>query len=144
MEERDHRRKKRWSIWVLPADDVDFPCLEQIACVLRETWTPLGVFDGKEFAFPITSATAERVSPEDLNHGVRNHWGIESKSHWIRDAIWREDFNQSWVGNTAQTFAALRNLALGAIRLPGINQIKRTTESIGRDRLRAVPLLANM
>lgn len=143
IEERGHGRKKRWSIWVLPAIDIDFPCLEQIACIRRDTWTLDGTPIGKEFAFPITSASAEKASPADINIHVRNHWGIEGKSHWVRDTVWREDYNQSWVGNTAQTLAALRNLAIGAIRLAGNNEVKRTTERIARDRLRAIPLLAS-
>ncbi|MDQ1308331.1 MAG: hypothetical protein QG671_4165 [Actinomycetota bacterium] len=143
IEERGHGRKKRWSIWALPATDLDFPHLEQIACIRRDTWNLDGTYIGKEFAFPITSASAEKVSPSDLNHHVRNHWGIEAKSHWVRDTVWREDHNQSWKGNTAHAFAALKNLAIGAIRLAGLHEIKRTTESIARDRTRAIPLLAS-
>jgi predicted transposase YbfD/YdcC len=143
MEERGHGRKKRWSLWVLPATDLDFPHLEQIACIRRDTWTLDGTYIGKEFAFPITSAPAGKVSPSDLNHHVRNHWGIEGKSHWVRDTVWREDHNQSWKGSTAHTLAALKNLAIGAMRLAGLHEIKRTTESIARDRNRAIPLLAS-
>jgi len=142
IEERGHGRKKRWSLWVLPATDLDFPHLEQIACIRRDTWTLDGTYIGKEYAFPITSAPADKLGPADLNHHVRNHWGIEGKSHWVRDTVWREDHNQSWKGNTAHTLAALKNLAIGAMRLAGLHEIKRTTESIARDRIRAIPLLA--
>jgi hypothetical protein len=61
----------------------------------------------------------------------------------VRDTVWREDYNQSWIGNTAQALAALRNLAIGAIRLAGNNEVKRTTERIARDRLRAIPFLSS-
>lgn len=143
IEERGHGRKKRWSIWVLPATDIDFPHLEQIACIRRDTWTLDGTPIGKEFAFPITSASTEKATAADINIHVRNHWGIEGKSHWVRDTVWREDYNQSWIGNTAQALAALRNLAIGAIRLAGNNEVKRTTERIARDRLRAIPFLSS-
>jgi hypothetical protein len=143
IEERGHGRQKRWSLWTLPATDLDFPHLAQIACIRRDTWTLDGTYIGKEYAFPITSAPAEKVGPADLNHHVRNHWGIEGKIHWVRDTVWREDHNQSWKGNTAHTLAALKNLAIGAIRLAGLHEIKRTTESIARDRYRAIPLLAS-
>ncbi|HEY6793877.1 MAG TPA: hypothetical protein VI248_04255 [Kineosporiaceae bacterium] len=55
--ERGHGRKKKWSIWILSADDLDFPHLQQIACIQRETRTLLGVNIAKEYAFPITSAS---------------------------------------------------------------------------------------
>lgn len=142
IEERGHGRKKCWSIWTLPATEIDFPHLEQIACIRRDTWKLNGTYIGKEFAFPITSATREKVPPADLNHHVRNHWGIESKSHWVRDTVWREDHNQSWAGNTAHVLASFRNLALGILHLAGEHNIKRATERIARDRLRTIPLLA--
>lgn len=143
VEERGHGRKKRWSLWARPAINLDFPYLEQAACIRRDTWTLDGTHIGKEFAFVITSASCEKATPADINHHVRNHWGIEGKSHWVRDTVWREDHNQSWKGNTAHTFAAIKNLALGAIRLAGLTEAKRATERIARDRSRAIPLLAS-
>jgi hypothetical protein len=144
VEECGHGRKKRWSIWTLPATEIDFPHLEQIACIRRDTWALGGSYTGKEFAFPITSATRETVPPAELNRHVRNHWGIEAKSHWVRDTAWREDHDQSWAGNTAHVLAAFRNLALGILRLAGEHDVKRTTESIARDRLRATPIITAM
>lgn len=142
VEESGHGRKKRWSIWTLPATGIDFPHLEQIGCIRRDTWGLDGVYIGKEFAFPITSATREAVPPAELNRHVRNHWGIEAKSHWVRDTVWQEDHNQSWAGNTAHVLAAFRNLALGILHLAGEHHVKRATERIARDRLRAIPIIA--
>jgi len=141
-EERSHGRKKRWSIWTLPATEIDFPHLKQIGCIRRDTWGLDGSYIGKEFAFPITSATCESVPPAEINRHIRNHWGIEAKSHWVRDTVWQEDHNQSWVGNTAHVLAAFRNLALGILHLAGEHDIKRTTERIARDRLRTIPIIA--
>lgn len=142
VEERGHGRKKRWSLWTLPAAGIEFPHSQQIACIRRDTYTLLGQPTAKEFAFVITSATAEKVTPANLNKNVRGQWGIEAKVHWIRDVVWQEDHNQSWKGNTAHVLAAIKNLALGALRLAGENEIKRATESIARDRTRVIPILA--
>ena len=142
VEERGHGRIKRWSIWTLPATGIDFPHLKQLGCIRRDTWKFDGTPIGKEFAFPITSATHEDVPPAELNHHVRNRWGIESKSHWVRDTVWQEDHNQSWASNTAHTLAALKNLALGILHIAGEHDIKRTTERIARDRPRAIPIIA--
>lgn len=142
IEERGHGRKKRWSIWTLPADDLDFPHLQQIACIQRDTRTLTGAYIAKEYAFPITSATKSTLPAAELNGRVRGHWGIEAKTHWVRDTVWQEDHNQSWKGNTAHAMAALKNLAIGALRLAGFTEIKASTESIARDRRRAIPILA--
>jgi len=142
IEERGHGRKKRWSIWTLPADGLDFPHLQQIACIQRETHTLTGTYIAKEFAFPITSAERSALPAAELNNHVRKHWGIEAKSHWVRDTVWHEDHNQSWKGNTPHVMAVLKNLAASALRLVGFTQIKASTESIARDRHRAIPILA--
>lgn len=142
VEERGHGRKKRWSLWTLPATDINFPYVQQIACIRRDTCTLTGEAIGKEFAFVITSAPPEKIAPGPLNKYVRGQWGIESKVHWVRDVVWQEDHNQSWKGNAAHVFAAIKNLALGALRLADLHEIRRTTESIARDRTRAIPILA--
>ena len=73
---------------------------------------------------------------------MRQHWGIENKSHYVRDTTWREDHHKAYIGNGPYSMAILRNLALGLFHLNGIHKIKETTEDICRDRNRALHLLA--
>lgn len=78
------------------------------------------------------------MTAADVNRHTRNHWGIENKSHYIRDTVYREDDNQTYSGNAPQGLAALHNLAIGLFRLKGIRSIKETTELIHLDLMRAV------
>ncbi|MGH3937391.1 MAG: transposase, partial [Pseudonocardiaceae bacterium] len=96
----------------------------------------------KEIAFVITSSPSDQSNAADVNIHTRGHWGIENKSHYVRDTTWREDANQTYTGNGAHTIATLRNLALGLLRLNGVECIKETTERIYRDRNRALLFLA--
>ena len=142
VEDRDHGRIKRWETWVTDAAGIDFPHVEQLACIRRDVFDLDGVRVSKEYALVVTDVPADRAGPAELHTYVRGHWGIENKEHWVRDDTWREDANQSYVGNGQHSMAALRNLALGLLRLNGFGEIKRTTEWICRDRNRALPLLA--
>jgi predicted transposase YbfD/YdcC len=142
VEERSHGRITRWSTWMAEATGIDFPHAAQLGCVRRDEFTLGEVAISKEFAFLITSSPASQTSPADLHTYARGHWGIENKSHHVRDTTWREDDHQAWVGNGPHTLATLRNLAQGLFRLHGIHKIKEGTEAICRDRLRALPLLA--
>jgi predicted transposase YbfD/YdcC len=45
---------------------------------------------------------------------VRNHWGIENRCHWVLDAIYREDHNQTRDRNSAANHSILRRMALNA------------------------------
>lgn len=142
VEERAHGRINRWSTWMAEATGTDFPHATQLGAIRRDVLGLDEVPISKEFALILTSSPAEHTSPADLHTHVRQHWGIENKSHYVRDTTWREDDHQAWVGNGAHTMAALRNLALGLFRLNDIHKIKETTEAIRRDRTRTFLLLA--
>jgi predicted transposase YbfD/YdcC len=141
-EERDHGRITRWSTWMSGATGIDFPHAAQLGCIRRDEFTLDEKAISKEFVFIITSSPAGRTDPAGLHTHVREHWGIENKSHHVRDVVYREDHQHTWDGNGAHTMAALRNLVLGLFRLNGIHKIKEAAETVCRDRLRALPLLA--
>lgn len=142
VKERAHGRINQWSTWVTDADGIDFPCARQTGCIRREVFTLDGQLTSKEYAWIITSSGPEHTSAVDLHDHVRGHWGIENMSHYVRDTTWREDAHQAHTGSGPQVMATLRNLAAGLLRINGCHAIKRSTESICRDRTRALPLLA--
>jgi len=90
--------------------------------------------------FGVTSHTAARADPAALAQFVRGHWGIEAL-HWIRDAIYREDQSTAHTGSGPRVMAALRNLAVGALRLFGRKDIAEATRWANRDMTRAFTVL---
>lgn len=137
--ERGHGRINTWDTWVTDAAGIDFPCAMRAACIRRKVFTLDGECRSKELAWILSSAEA---TAEDFHDYVRSHWGIENKSHYVRDTTWSEDAHQAYIGNGPRVMATLRNLAAGILRLNGVNDIKRATEAIARDRHRAFPLLS--
>jgi predicted transposase YbfD/YdcC len=142
VEERAHGRINRWSTWVTDAAGIDFPHAAQVGAIRRDVLSLDEIPVSKEWALILTSSPAGHTSPVDLHTHVRQHWGIENKSHYVRDTTWREDDHQAWVGNGPHTMATLRNFAIGLLHLNDLHKIKETTEAICRDRHRALPLLA--
>jgi len=140
--ERGHGRINRWSIWTAEATGIDFPHGRQLACIRRDEFGLDEIAVSKEIVYAITSARAEHIGAAALNIHTRQHWGIENKVHYVRDVVWNEDGHQAYVGHGPQVMATLRNFALGLFRLNGINKITEATETICRDRTRALPLLA--
>jgi predicted transposase YbfD/YdcC len=141
MEDRSRGQRKTWSCWAADASGIDFPGAAQAAIIIRETFEVSGDRIGKEMSIVLTSADAGRMNSARLNFHKRSHWGIENKSHYPRDTVYREDNDQTWTGNGPQVLASIRNLAIGLIRLKGINAIKETTEWIAGDRTRALQLM---
>jgi predicted transposase YbfD/YdcC len=139
-EERGHGRINRWETWTADATGIDFPHIHQVACILRNEFTLGNVRVSKERAWIVTSS--DTATAADIHTHVRQHWGIENKSHHVRDTTWREDAQQTYTGSGPQVMATLRNTAASLLRLSGFTAIKKTTEWIARDRNRALPLLA--
>lgn len=138
VEDRSRGRVKRWSCWITNANGIEFPGASQAAFILREIFEVSGDRVSKETALVLTSQDAGQMTAADLNYRERGHWGIENKSHYVRDTVYREDHGQSWADNGPHVLAIIRNLAIGLIRLKGANAIKETTEWIAGDRMRAL------
>lgn len=84
-EECGHGRITRWSTWMTGATGIDSPHATQIGCIRRDEFALDGTPVSKEFAFIITSSPAGHTGPADPHTHVREHWGIENKSHYVRD-----------------------------------------------------------
>lgn len=140
-QEHDRGRITERSIWVEAATGIDWPHAAQVFLLRREVFDSTGARTSREFVFGITSRTADRINPAQLNAAVRGHWGIENREHLIRDVAFGEDAHQAYLGATPQVMATIRNLAISVIRLAGHHEIKRTLQRIRRDRTRALDLI---
>jgi predicted transposase YbfD/YdcC len=140
MEEHSRGRIKKWSCWLTGADGIDFPHAAQAACI-REIFEISGDRISKENALIITSGKTGEITATEVNQDVRRHWGIENKSHYVRDTLYREDHSQAWAGNGPQAMASLRNLALGLFRMKNVKAIKETAEWVCRDQARALQFM---
>jgi len=76
-----------------------------------------------ETVYGITSLNTSLKHLLDL---VRGHWGIENKSHWVRDVVFDEDRSRVENSNIAQFMASFRNLAITLIRLFVSNKISES------------------
>lgn len=79
--------------------------------------------DRVEVVYGVTSLSPERATPERLLELGRGHWAMENKSHWVRDVTFAEDRSQVRSGRLPQVMAALRNTAIGLLRLAGYRTI---------------------
>jgi predicted transposase YbfD/YdcC len=140
-EEHSRGRIKKWSCWITGAEGIDFPHAAQAAFIRREIFEISGDRISKEHALILTSRKTGKMTAADVNRHIRSHWGIENKSHYVRDTVYREDHGQAWAGNGPQALASLRNLALGLFRMKNVKAIKETTEWVCRDQARALQFM---
>jgi predicted transposase YbfD/YdcC len=138
VEEYKRGQYKKWRLWVTDASGINFPGLEQAAIIIRDTFNAAKERISKEMVIVITSASSAEMCAADINKHKRNHWGIENKSHYPRDVVYREDNDQTWQGEGPLVLAVLRSLAMSLFRLKGVKNIKETTEWVAGDRARAL------
>lgn len=106
----------------LPIDNIppDWPSLNSIIRVERFTFR-----DGKdhyEESFYISSLKTKNV--EQLALGIRQHWSIENRLHWVKDVLQNEDNARIKKGNGIETLSILRNIAINLSRGFNFDSIK--------------------
>jgi hypothetical protein len=76
VEERGHGRINRWETWTADATGIDFPHIQQVACILRNEFTLGKIWISKKRAWIATSSTATAA---DIHTYVRQLGNREQK-----------------------------------------------------------------
>ena len=119
----------------------DWPGLAQVFEVGRHVITKKTAKERVEVVYGVTSLSPERATPNRLLELVRGHWGIENKSHWVRDVTFDEDRSQVRCGNIPHIMAALRNTAIGLLRWAGHTNIAAACRRLAAQPAQALALI---
>ncbi len=94
------------------------------ARVTRFTWhkdTRTGLW--RETCEAALYASQIPLSATAIGAAIRQHWGIENRSHYVRDVTFGED--QSRIRSKPAQFARLRSFALNILRANGTTNVRR-------------------
>jgi predicted transposase YbfD/YdcC len=116
---RGHGRTELRTVRLTPATGIDFPHAAQVFRTVRHTGGLDGQRTRKQVVYGITSLTTERAGPAQIAAAQRGHWGIENRTHHVRDTTFDEDRCQVRIGNAPRNMATLRNLAIDTFRANG-------------------------
>lgn len=141
MHDRGHGRDETRTIQVTDVPDDLFPYAAQAFLIERYVRNLDGSPRSAIAALGITSATAGRAGPPRLANGVRGHWGIENRLHWVRDVTYGEDASTVRTRSAPQNMAAMRNLAIAALRTTGWTNIASGLRWASRDYINPLSLL---
>jgi hypothetical protein len=89
----------------------------------------------------MSSVPAERAGPATLLSWWRGHWGIENRSHYVRDVSMGEDASRISSGAAPQIMAAFRNAAVGFLRCRGVVNV---AEALRRNAAQVQSLLMSL
>ncbi|WP_410092872.1 transposase [Streptomyces sp. uw30] len=82
--------------------------------------------------YAVTSLTAEQAAPAQFANMIGSHWQIEAL-HRVRDTAFAEDASQLRTGNAPRAMATWRNLAVGALRIAGTQNVAAALRANSRD-----------
>ena len=94
----------------------------QAARVSRLTWhkdTKSGFWHATEEVSFYACQIA--LGAKAFGHAVRNHWGIENRSHYVRDVTFGEDKSRTRIKPTH--FARFRSFAINILRANGVENV---------------------
>ena len=126
MAETKEKRSGRWEHRRLQAstrlaDTSDWPGLAQVCRLVRTTRQ--GGVETTEIDYVITSVPRHQATAAQLLAWWRGHWGIENRSHYVRDVTFQEDACRIRKGDAPQNLAALRNAIISMLRLEGYTNV---------------------
>lgn len=53
---------------------------------------------------------------KEIGLGVRKHWGIENKVHWVLDVAFNEDLSRKRTGHAAENYSTINRIALNLLK----------------------------
>lgn len=60
-----------------------------------------------------------------FNIGIRRHWGIENRLHYVKDVTFKEDDSKIKSGNAPENFSLIRNIVINIFRNNGWTGMKQ-------------------
>ncbi len=94
-----------------------------------------------EVVMGVTSLSRGEAGAKALLDVVRLHWGIENRSHWVRDVLWDEYQCRTRTGSAPQVLAIFRNLALTLLRRISPHNIAHAVRKCAANPMKALQLL---
>lgn len=119
------RKEKRITKLYLPKSKIPdgWPKLNRIIHVER-------IFESKKVLHQTQSYYISSFLSKDaakFSKGIRGHWFIENKLHWVKDVIQKEDITRHKSGYAAINMSIIRNIGINIIRGNEYESVKYAT-----------------
>ncbi len=74
-----------------------------------------------------------QVSAEVFAQGIRGHWGIENRLHWVKDVVFGEDASRIRRGQAAANFSVVRSIVINLLRRGGYASVTQAWRWLAND-----------
>jgi predicted transposase YbfD/YdcC len=115
VQEKGHGRHSKWTTTVFDASQSSktkvWKNLRRYIHVHRQH-----KIKGKDVIQDAYFMSDLELSAQEFHQGIRLHWGIENKLHWVKDVVHKEDDNHITKGNAPVNVSIFRTIALNIHR----------------------------
>jgi len=129
--EQAHHRQTQWSVEVfdcLAGIAKDWLGLQRLVRVQRQ-----GTRNGKPYNQLSYYITSLATTARQFADGIRGHWGIENRLHWVKDVVLAEDDCPLKLGHAPQNWGLFRSWAINLFRLHGETSITKAQRRVAHD-----------
>lgn len=108
--------------------DLDWLGLRSLIQVER-----IGIRSGKKYLqtnYYISSLVSKATKFAD---GIRQHWAIENRLHWVKDVVFGEDVAPFSNYNAATNWSIIRNIAINLARKGGYDSLTKAQRFLAHD-----------
>lgn len=96
--------------------------LKRLVRVDREVYSKKRAYT--EISYYISSLA---INATKFNKGIRSHWGIENKLHWVKDVTFKEDSSKIKTGYAPENMSIIRNIVINVLRKNGYKNLAQAT-----------------
>jgi predicted transposase YbfD/YdcC len=129
--ERTRNRQSERIVKVFaPPDDLD-PKWSEVGCVIRvERKGMRGDVPYERIGFYISSLAP---NSQRIAMGIRQHWGIENRLHWVKDVVYEEDSSPQKAGFAPINLSLLKTWVLTLMRIHGFDSLTEAISSLSHN-----------
>jgi predicted transposase YbfD/YdcC len=106
----------------------DWVGLRQLVRVHRQ-----GTRQGKPYTQTNYYISSLATTARQFADGIRGHWGIENRLHWVKDVVFKEDDCPLKLGHAPENWGLIRTWAVNLFRLQGETSITKAQRRVAHD-----------
>lgn len=93
----------------------------------------VGTRKGKKYHEIACYISSLICTAQEFAQGIRGHWGIENRLHWVKDVVFHEDHSTIRMGNAPANLSVMRTIALNILRRNGYASITTAQRFLSND-----------
>lgn len=93
----------------------------------------IGIREGKAYQQTNYYISSLVTSSAQLAQGIREHWAVENRLHWVKDVFFGEDAAPFKDYNAAANWSLIRTLVINVARMGGYNSLTKAERFLSHD-----------